>query len=118
MIDTGPCGARVCLCLCVCVYVCVCPTFWELLLRVFCYREIWFVLFVFLGPNLCHMEVPRLGVELELYPPAYGAATATPDVSCICYPHHSLPQHQILNPASEARNGTCVLMDAGQIHYR
>ena len=44
MIDTGPCGARVCLCLCVCVYVCVCPTFWELLLRVFCYREIWFVL--------------------------------------------------------------------------
>ena len=25
----------------------------------------WFV-FVFLGPHLWHMEVPRLGVELEL----------------------------------------------------
>ena len=26
-----------------------------------------------------HMEIPRLGVELELQLPAYAAATATPD---------------------------------------
>ena len=35
--------------------------------------------FVFLGPHTLHMEVPRLGVELELLLPAY--ATATPEPS-------------------------------------
>lgn len=30
------------------------------------------------------MEVPRLGVELELQLPAYATATATPDPSHIC----------------------------------
>ena len=39
--------------------------------------------FVFLGPHLQHMEVPRLRVELELQRPAYLTATATPDPSCI-----------------------------------
>jgi len=29
------------------------------------------------------MEVPRLGVELELQLPAYATATATPDLSLI-----------------------------------
>ena len=36
-----------------------------------------FFFFVFLG----HMEVPRLGVESELYLLAYARATATPDPS-------------------------------------
>ena len=41
-----------------------------------------FCLFVcFLGPHPRHMEVPRLGVELELLPPAYTRATETPDPS-------------------------------------
>ena len=40
-----------------------------------------FFLFVFLGPNLQRMEVPRLGVESELWPPAYTTATATQDLS-------------------------------------
>ena len=31
----------------------------------------------FLGPHLQHMEVPRLGLELELQLPAYTTATAT-----------------------------------------
>ena len=35
--------------------------------------------FYFLGPHLWHMEVPRLGIELELQLPAY--ATAMPDLS-------------------------------------
>ena len=34
-------------------------------------------LFSFLGPNLGHMDIPRLGVELELEMPAYTTATAT-----------------------------------------
>jgi len=51
----------------------------------FC-QLLYFILFYFgfLGPYLQHMEVPRLGVKLELQLPAYTTATATPDPSCIC----------------------------------
>ena len=38
-----------------------------------------FIVFKFLGPQVWHMAVPRLGVELELQPPAYTTATATLD---------------------------------------
>ena len=55
------------------------------------------------------MEVPRLGVELELQLLAYTRATATPDLSHICDLHHS--SCQILNPLSEARDQTYILMD-------
>ena len=48
------------------------------------------------------MEVPRLGVELELEPPRYATATATPDPSHVCDLHHSSRQHQILDPLSYA----------------
>ena len=40
--------------------------------------------FVFLGPRLWHMEVPRLGVESELQLLAYSTATATPDLRRVC----------------------------------
>ena len=56
-----------------------------------------FFVFVFLGPHLWHMEAPRLGVELELQLPAYVTATATPDLSRVCDPHHSSWQRRILN---------------------
>ena len=36
---------------------------------------------LFLGPHPQHMEVPRLGVKLELQLPAYATATATLDLS-------------------------------------
>ena len=58
----------------------------------------------FLGPYLWHMEVPRLGVQLELQPPAYATAIATKDPSRVCDLHHSSWQHWILNPLSEARD--------------
>ena len=48
-----------------------------------------FVFFVFLGPHLQHMEVPRLEVKLELQPLAYTTAIATWDLSHICNLHHS-----------------------------
>ena len=73
--------------------------------------------FVFLGPHPRHMEVPRLGVESELQLPAYATATAMPDPSCLCALHHSSWQRQILNPVSEARDRTCVLMDGSQICF-
>ena len=48
-----------------------------------------FYFIVFLGPHLQHMEILRLGVQLELQLPAYTTATATLDPSCICDLHHS-----------------------------
>ena len=63
------------------------------------------------------MEVPRLGVELELQPLGYATATATPDSSRDCNLHHSSWQLQILNPLSEIRDQTCVLMDTSQISF-
>ena len=70
-------------------------------------------LWILLGPLLQHMEVPRLGVELELWPPAYARATATGDPSCICNLHHSW----ILNPLSEARYRTHGLMVPSRIRF-
>ena len=66
--------------------------------------------FFFLGPHVRHMEVPRLGVKLELQLPVYTTATAMPDLSHIFDPHHSSQQRRILNPLREARDQTHVLM--------
>ena len=60
------------------------------------------------------MEVPRLGVKLELQLLAYTIATATPDPSCICYLYHGSQQLRILHPLSEARD---ALMDTMQIYF-
>ena len=54
------------------------------------------------------MEIPRLGVELELQLPAY--TTAGQDPSHICKLHHSSLQCWILNPLSEARDQTYDVM--------
>ena len=50
--------------------------------------------FVFLRPNLWHMEVPKLGV-LQPQP----------------------QQRWILNPLREARDRTCVLRDTSRVHF-
>ena len=78
----------------------------------------YFYLFVycFLGPHLWHMVVPRLGVESELQLLANATPTAMPDLSHVHHLHHSSWQHQILNPLSEARNRTHVLMDTSQVY--
>ena len=57
------------------------------------------------------MEVPRLGVKLELQLLAYTTATAMPDLSLTCDLHCSLQQHRILNPLNEARDQTSILTD-------
>ena len=62
------------------------------------------------------MDVPRLGVELELQLEAYAKATETPDPSCICDLHHSLLQHWIPDPLSKARDRTHVLMESRWVH--
>ena len=71
--------------------------------------------FAFLGLHLWHMEVPRLGAEWELQSLAY--ATAMPDLSHVCDLYHSSRQRWILNPLSETRDQTHVLMDTSQVHY-
>ena len=82
----------------------------------FFYFIYWFIyLFCFLGPHPQHMEVPRLGVKLEL--PLPPTATATPDLSPICDLHHSSWQCWILNPLREARDWTCILKDASWVCY-
>ena len=43
---------------------------------------------------------------------AYAITTAKSDPSHICDLHHSLWQHWILNPLSEARDRTCILTGA------
>ena len=74
-------------------------------------------LFCLFRATLCHMEVPRLRVELELPSLAYTTASATWDLSHICDLHHRSQQCWILNPLSEAGDQTCILMDADQIRF-
>ena len=59
--------------------------------------------------------VSKPGVESELQPLAY--ATAMPDPSHDWDLRNSSRQRQNFNPLSEARDQTCVLMDARQIHF-
>ena len=70
-----------------------------------------FLLFVVLGLDLWHMEVPGPGIELELQLQTYISATATRAPSCICDLHHSLGQCWILNPLVEARDRTHILTE-------
>ena len=79
-------------------------------LRCFCRNLFLYFFFCFLGLHLWHMEVPRLGVHLELQLLAYTTATATLDPSHVYNLHHSSWQRQILNPLSEARDQTRNLM--------
>ena len=75
------------------------------------------IFFFFLCLHLQHMEVPRLGVELELQTPAYTAATATPDPSHISNLYYSSQQCWILNPPSRARDWTCIFMDTSWVYH-
>jgi len=83
-------------------------------------KAIWYVFFVllcFLGPYLQHMEVPRTGAESEPQLPACTTATAMPDLSHICNLHCSSWQGQILNPLSQGRDQTCILIDVSWFRY-
>ena len=60
--------------------------------------------FFFSELHLQHMEIPKLGVELELQLLATATATVMQDPSRVWDLHHSSRQHQILNPLREARD--------------
>ena len=61
------------------------------------------------------MEVPRLGVESELYLPVYTTATAARDPGCIYNLSCRSQPHQMLNPPSKARDPTCIFMGTGWV---
>ena len=77
----------------------------------------YFNVFVFLGLHPWHVKVPRLGVESDLQLLGYTTATIMWDPSLICDLHHSSQQGWILNPLSEARNRTHILMDTSRVYY-
>ena len=54
-----------------------------------CLFFVLFVCFFFLRPHLRHMEVPRLGIRLDLQLLAYTTAAATGDPSHVCDLYHS-----------------------------
>ena len=61
-----------------------------------------FLIVSFWGLYPGHMEVPRLGVELELQLLGYTTATARPDPNCFSDLYHNSRQQQKPNPRSEA----------------
>ena len=66
-------------------------------------------IFIFLGPQLQHMEVPRLGVRLELQLPTY--ATSHSNTGSERHLRCSLQQSGMLNPLCEVRDPTRILAD-------
>ena len=66
---------------------------------------------VFLGLHPRHMELPRLGVQLELQLPAYATAAALPDLTGSATYTAAHQQYQILNPLSGARDQTQIPTD-------
>ena len=75
-----------------------------------------YFLFLFLGPHLWHVEIPKRGVELELQLLAYTTATATWYLSFIYDQHHSSQQCQIPNPPEQGRDQTHILIDTSWSH--
>ena len=82
-----------------------------------CQFKYFFGLFFFFRATPMAYGGSRLGVESELQLPAYTTATAMGDPSHVFDLYHSLWQCQILNPLSEARNQTCILLDTSQICF-
>ena len=62
-----------------------------------------------------HMEVPRLGVKMDLQLLAYTTATAAWFLSSIFHLRHGSQQHWILNPLTKARDRTHNLIVPSQI---
>ena len=87
-----------------------------LLELLFCFLFYSFFLFCFLGLQLWHMEIPRIGVESELQLLAYTTATVMQDPSHVCDLHLSSWQHQILYRLREAKDQTHVLVVTSQIY--
>ena len=82
------------------------PTF------VICGLFFFFFFLFLLRATLVAYGSSKARVWIRAMAPAYATETTTTDPSCVYDVHHSLWQHQILNPLSEARDKTRNLMDS------
>ena len=80
-------------------------------------KKIFYIILLFLKAIPQHMEVPRLGVELELQLPACTTATATLDLSHLCNLHLGSWQCQMTYTPSEAKDQTHIPADISQVHF-
>ena len=87
----------------------------------FVYFYLFIYLFIYLFSTLWlylqHMELPRLGVELELQLLAYATVTAMQNLRYVCNLCHRSWQCQTLNPLSEARDQTHIFMNTSWVFY-
>ena len=93
----------------------------ELICRHLANLEKWLLksfFFLLFRTTLVAYEVPRLRVKSELQLLAYTIATATWNLSRLCYLHHSSQQRWIPNTLSEARDQTHIPMDTSWIGFR
>ena len=68
--------------------------------------------------SMQHMEIPGLD-QIRAAAAATATAIAMQDPTLVCDLHHSSQhsQRQILNPLSEARDQTHILMDTSRVRY-
>ena len=72
----------------------------------------------FLDALFEYYEVSFLGGLFMATPITYGSSQAWGEIGTVAAGlHHNSQQHQILNPESEARDQTCILMDTSQVHH-
>ena len=73
------------------------------------------VFFGLLGPHWRHMDVPRLGFQIRAAVAGLHHSHSNLGSEPRLQSTHSSRQRQILNPLSEARDRTRVLMDASWV---
>ena len=78
---------------------------------------IYVFIYLFLGPQPWHMEVPRPVVQLELQLLAYFTATAMLDSKPHLQPTPQLTATQDPNTLSRTRDQIRILMDTTQVCY-
>ena len=80
-----------------------------------CLFKYLFLYFCFLRAYRHLIEIPRLGIELELQLSASTTATAMRNPGCLWDLHHNSWPHGILNPQNKTGDWTHILMDISQI---
>ena len=84
---------------------------------VFLFFQGWVFLIFFRATSVVYGSSQARG-HIRAAAATYATATATRDLSHVCNLHHSSWQCHILNPLSEAKHQTCMLMDTTQVCFQ